>query len=161
MPRSAKRETEITENAGALRAPACVPPPGSNISRSQGLHCEHGWADVATPFAHGRDSSVSHGEPGFRHLRHQSVETDAPVAKALRRDHRSVSLPSVRQIRKECWPETVIPRTSSGRKPRSSIAALRFDLPIAPTARANRIHPRLRSRAPGDHVKSRGPGPCS
>jgi hypothetical protein len=73
---------------------------------------------VATPFAHGRDASVSHGELGFHHLRHQGIETDASVAKALRRDHHSVSLPSVRQFNEGCRPETVIPRTSSGRKSR-------------------------------------------
>jgi hypothetical protein len=85
--RSAKRKTEVPEGGCAVSAAACVAPPGSDIAGSQGLHGEHGRADVATPFAQNRDAAIPHGEPSVHHLRHQGVEPDAPVALRCRRNH--------------------------------------------------------------------------
>jgi len=42
---------------------------------------------MATSFTEKRDTTIPRGEPRVRHLRHQSVEPDAPVAGRSRSNH--------------------------------------------------------------------------
>ena len=42
---------------------------------------------MTTALTHQRDPSIPHREPGVRHLPHQGVEPDTPVAAVCRCDH--------------------------------------------------------------------------
>lgn len=45
---------------------------------------------MAAALTHERDAAVSKAKPGVRHLPHQGVEPDAPVAEVCCRDHHSI-----------------------------------------------------------------------
>jgi hypothetical protein len=66
---------------------------------------------VSPTLAHGGHTTETNGETGIHHPRHEGVETNAPLAVIGCRNHQYSSLASLRQIRRFCRAEIVIPRT--------------------------------------------------